>query len=143
MEVRIDPITKTDDYTISRVFLDGADFCYCLEDTDRGLSSDMSLSNIQAVKVYGKTAIPAGRYEVVLTYSNRFRRELPELMDVPGFTGIRIHPGNYNVHTEGCLLFGSSLIPHGVGGSRPIVDRFIKLLKLHLTRGKVHICINR
>lgn len=57
-------------------------------------------------KVYGKTAIPPGRYRVVFTYSNRFQRELPLLMQVPNFTGILIHSGNSAKDTEGCLLPG-------------------------------------
>jgi len=143
MDLRIEPIIKTDDYTISDFLVGDKWFSYCLEDTDRGLSSDMSLSNIQALKVFGKTAIPSGRYEVMLTPSVRFKRDLPILMDVPGFSGVRIHAGSYNVHTEGCLLLGTSLIPHGIGNSRPTVDKFVKLLKAGITQGIVHINVNR
>src|SRR5574343_864662 len=70
--------------------------CYILED------------RIRDKKVYGSTAIPAGRYEIVMMYSPRFGRELPRLLKVPNFDGILIHPGNDQHDTEGCLLPGSS-----------------------------------
>lgn len=59
-----------------------------------------------AVKVPGESAIPAGRYRVALTWSNRLQRVLPLLLDVPGFTGVRIHAGNTAADTAGCLLVG-------------------------------------
>lgn len=68
--------------------------CFILED------------RIRDKKVYGSTAIPAGRYEIVLTYSPKFGRELPRLLKVPNFEGILIHPGNDQGDTEGCLLPG-------------------------------------
>lgn len=79
---------------------------YILEDADRGLESTMTLSEIASKKVYGQTAIPTGRYEIIMSYSNRFKRPLPLLLDVPGFAGIRIHNGSFPEHTEGCLLPG-------------------------------------
>lgn len=64
-------------------------------------------------KVPGETAIPAGEYEILLTWSPRFKTILPLLIDVPGFDGIRIHPGNTADDTEGCLLVGEKIIQHG------------------------------
>lgn len=112
MEIVIDRAWKKDGYTISRVFVDGKrlgdgkKWCSALEDTDRGLSSDMSVDNILSVKVKGKTAIPRGRYRVVVSYSPRFKKMMPLLCSVPGYTGVRIHPGNSAKDTEGCILFG-------------------------------------
>ncbi|MDQ6479786.1 DUF5675 family protein [Dyadobacter sp. LHD-138] len=92
--------------TVSSVTVDGQAHHFILEDRDRGLKSDMPLADIKREKVYGKTAIPTGRYQVAVTYSNRFKRLLPILVNVPGFAGIRIHPGNRHIDTEGCLLPG-------------------------------------
>src|SRR5690348_8184624 len=84
----------TADATISDLLIDNTFSCYILEDVDRGLTSDMSIDDIRKIKVYGKTAIPTGRYELIMSYSNRFKKFLPQLLNVPGFEGIRIHPGN-------------------------------------------------
>lgn len=109
MKIRIDRAWKKSGYTISRVYVDGVLFgCNCLEDTDRGLTQSMSVRDICAKKQYGQTAIPSGEYSVAITYSPRFKKNLPLLENVPGFAGIRIHPGNTAKDTEGCLLFGKN-----------------------------------
>ncbi len=87
-------------YTIGRWSADGVDMgCDSLEDTRRFL-------NQGGTKIAGKTAIPAGTYEVIMSYSPRFRREMPEIIGVPQFTGLRIHSFNESKETEGCLAGG-------------------------------------
>ena len=98
MELQVKRIAKRDTYTIGRLYIDGERFCDTLEDRVRDLSKE--------AKVKGRTAIPTGRYRLVLTYSPRFKRILPLLVDVPFFSGVRIHRGNTAKDTEGCILVG-------------------------------------
>lgn len=94
----------TADATLSTVTVDGLTFGFCVEDEDRGLEAG-------GVKVRAETAIPIGRYKLAPTWSNRFKREMLLVHDVPGFQGIRVHPGNSEADTEGCLLLGLSRDP--------------------------------
>ena len=108
MEIVLTRRWKGENSTISTITVDGMPHQFCLEDTDRNLSSSMKLADIQKNKIYGKTAIPSGRYQVVINHSTRFKRLLPILLNVPGYAGIRIHPGNRHVNTDGCLLLGKT-----------------------------------
>lgn len=85
------------DATIGELFVgDGAErFAYTLEDRVHG-----------GPKIPGQTAIPAGKYPIVLTHSPRFQCEMPLLCDVPDFEGVRVHPGNTPKDTDGCILVG-------------------------------------
>lgn len=84
----------------------------------------------RGVKVYGQTAIPAGTYQVVLNQSPRFKRVLPLLLNVPGFEGIRIHPGNKAEDTDGCILVGDAPAPDWLGQSKVAFDRLFAKLRL-------------
>ena len=88
------------DFTLSMWFVDSKFLCFGLEDTDRHLET------VPDAKVAGKTAIPRGQYGLIISYSPRFKRDLPLLTGVPGFSGVRIHTGNRPEDTEGCLLPG-------------------------------------
>ena len=92
--------------TIGRLLIDGVFQCWTLEDV------------VRPAKIAHETAIPAGTYKVIITESARFKRRLPLLVGVPGFDGIRIHPGNSAADTDGCILVGTSTAPDWVGGSR-------------------------
>lgn len=92
--------------TMGELWINGEKFSDVLEDRDRGLHQFMELEEIKLKKVWGQTAIPYGKYVLVLSYSNKFKRLLPELLSVPGFSGIRIHSGNVPEDTHGCLLVG-------------------------------------
>ena len=130
MEVLIDRAWKKDGYTISRLYVNGKLFgCNTLEDTDRGLRQDMQFEEIKKKKVYGQTAIPCGSYECVYTYSNRFKKMLPLLKDVPGFDGIRIHSGNSAKDTEGCILVGKNNKKGSVSDSRLWTNKLISKMK--------------
>lgn len=86
----------TDKSTGGVLLADGQFICYTIEDIQRPIDQ----------KVAGKTAIPRGRYKIEITRSQRFGRDLPLLIDVPNFAGVRIHPGNTAADTEGCILPG-------------------------------------
>lgn len=106
MEILLNRKYKKKDYTIGKLYIDGTPTCDTIEDCDRGLTSDMSLAEIQKRKVKGETAIPSGRYAVNITWSPKFRRMLPILVNVPGYEGVRIHSGNTAKDTDGCILPG-------------------------------------
>lgn len=101
MRLTLDRTLYEKDATVGDLFIDGEWECHSLEDQVR-----------DGPKVPGQTAIPTGVYEVLITMSPRFKRRLPLLINVPGFDGIRIHPGNTHEDTEGCLLVGERVIRH-------------------------------
>lgn len=119
MKLLLERQDLTDESTIGKLYVDGEFECYTLEDVLR-----------PGQKVYGETAIPAGTYEVIITLSPRFKRKLPLLVKVPGFDGVRIHPGNTKDDTEGCILVGTARKPNMVLNSRVAFNRlFAKLEK--------------
>lgn len=121
MKLKLTRIFKGKDYTIGRLFIDGVYECDVLEDPVRDLSKEE--------KVWGNTAIPEGTYKVVITYSNRFKRDLPLLVNVPHFEGIRIHPGNTAVDTHGCLLVGINNQKGRINNSKITFDKLFAKLK--------------
>ena len=129
MELKIKRIARREDYTIGRMYIDGAYFCDTLEDADRGMKQDMPLSELKEIKVAGRTAIPTGKYCVYLTKSPRFGRVLPLVYDVPAFSGIRIHSGNTHGDTQGCILVGQNKIVGRVINSRQTMDKLMELLE--------------
>ena len=120
MEIILKRIAKKDAYTIGNLFVNGEFVCNTLEDKDRGLTSQMSLEEIKAKKVYGKTAIPYGTYKIDMdTVSPKFKDrswakfcggKLPRLIDVKGYEGVLIHVGNKAEDTLGCILVGENKI---------------------------------
>lgn len=97
MKLKLVRTECNDEETIGELYVDGVFECYTLEDVVRDFS----------IKVHGETAIPYGIYDIIISYSPRFGRYLPLLLDVPNFSGIRIHAGNTHKDTEGCLLVGT------------------------------------
>lgn len=117
MNIQVIAYKKTATTVVSRLYINNHFECFILEDVDRGLKQSMSLSEIQAIKKPGITAIPEGKYILEITYSNRFGKDMPLIVNVPGYEGIRIHPGNYAVNTDGCLLPGTGEVPDMVTNS--------------------------
>lgn len=122
MEIILDRDVRSAKSTMGKIYVDGAFQCFCLEDEDRGLKNTMPLSEISERKIQGKTCIPEGTYKVIVTRSERFGRDLPLLVSVPGYDGIRIHPGNTDVDTEGCILPGEARTVDAVINSRKAFD---------------------
>ena len=94
MRIELVRIAFKDTYTIGKLYVDGKYFSDVLENVDRGLDSSMTESEILKKKVKGQTAIPTGHYVINITYSPKYKRMMPLLLDVKGFSGIRIHSGN-------------------------------------------------
>jgi hypothetical protein len=114
--------------TIGKLYIDGKYECFILEDFDR-LSKGRK-------KIRGITAIPGGTYEISITYSPKFKRKLPVLRNVPGFTGIRIHAGNTAKDTEGCLLPGTTRSEDFVGQSKRAFNKLYRKLERAKREGK-------
>jgi len=111
-----------DDFTLGSLSYDGKHLGYTCEDTDRKLEDGNE-------KVYGKTCIPRGIYPVTVSYSHRFKRPMPEVLDVDGFSGIRIHGGNTSDDTLGCPLLGLQRTQTGVMKCKEVNEKLIQLIE--------------
>lgn len=119
-------------YTIGKFYIDEVYFCDTLEDTVRDLTKEN--------KVYAQTAIPSGVYKVVVTMSNKFKRLLPLLLNVPYFTGIRIHRGNTANDSAGCILLGENKIKGKViNSSKYEIDLTNKLISAQNNKEEITI----
>lgn len=98
MKIEVKRDVRNEKFTLGKMYIDGEFFCYTLEDPVRQAG----------VKIYGDTAIPALSYEVVMSFSEKFRKPLPLLLDVPGFSGVRMHGGNTVKDTLGCVLVANN-----------------------------------
>lgn len=121
MELTLNRIFLGSSATIGELLVNDKHLCDTLEDRVRP----------EGEKVYGKTAIPEGTYEVKLTHSPRFKKILPEILNVPNFSGIRIHTGNSSKDTEGCIIVGTwdGEKEDWVGSSRIAFDELMALLE--------------
>lgn len=152
MKLTLKRIAKRDTYTIGRLYINGEYFCDTLEDKDRGLKQSMSLSEIKAKKVYGKTAIPAGEYEITLhiispKYSKKpwfvkfCGAKMPRILNIPGYDGVLIHPGNSDADTFGCVLVGKNTVVGKVLESKNTFAKLYPILKAASDKGE-RITIN-
>ena len=120
------------------MYIDGKYVCDTLEDTDRGLKQSMPLEEIKKKKIYGKTAIPTGTYKVTMNVvSPRFKNrawakpyggKLPRLLDVPGYEGVLIHPGNSAEDSTACLLVGINSVVGKVMNSQATFKKVMAIL---------------
>lgn len=139
LEILVDRKWKKSTYTIGRMYLDGEFFCNTLEDRDRGLTSEMSLIEINGKKVMHETAIPSGTYEVSLDYvSPKFSQypyymevcggQLPRLLNVKGFSGVLIHVGTNASHSSGCILVGNNTSIGQLSNGKKVFEELYKRL---------------
>ena len=140
MEIIVQRETYTNDSTIGTLTYGGSK-CYTLEDKVRDVNKDGDLNDIGESKVYGETTIPSGRYQVVITFSNRFKKQLPLLINVKGFEGIRIHAGNTKEDTSGCILLGLGKKANMITESKNAMSIFMPWLQKTLKKNKVFIKI--
>ena len=122
MDLELHRIYFSPEYTIGKLFIDGQYFCDTIEDVNRDLNKDGDLLDPGEAKVMHKTAIPFGKYEVIVNVSNRFKRYLPLLLNVPGFDGIRIHNGVDETSSSGCIIVGKNTEKGKVTQSREYMN---------------------
>lgn len=130
MEYRLKRIALKETYTIGRLYRGNEYICDTLEDTVRELPDGEAGP---FYKVPGRTAIPRGRYRVIVNDSPKFKRELPLLLDVPFFSGIRIHRGSKHEHTDGCILVGENTTVGRVNNSWDWEPRVTQMMKADKT----------
>jgi hypothetical protein len=135
MQLRLERVHSDEDDTLGLLYIDGNLFGFVVEDP------------YHKEKIPGKTRIPAGTYKIALTYSPKFKKNMWELLNVPKFTGIRIHPGTIPEDTEGCIMVGYSayLNPDGesrIGDSLVACNKLYTLLENAKDNGEtISICI--
>lgn len=117
--------------TLGTLYANGVKIGYTCEDRDR------KLEEVPAAKIHGQTAIPRGKYRVVLSFSNRFQKIMPEILTVPGFSGVRIHGGNTAEDTEGCPLLGSIKTREGVRSCKEVNALLIATLQQAESEGEI------
>ena len=146
MELTLDRKWRKDTYSIGRLFINGQFFCNTIEDKDRNLYQGMALEDIKRIKVYSETAIPYGRYRISMKRkSPKFSQKkqyqkcdgyLPYLRDVPGFSGVLIHIGNWASDSAGCILVGENKVKGGVVNSTLWFWKLYDILKAADERGE-------
>ena len=107
MELLLERKYPKSNYTISNLYVNGKFYCNVIEDAVRDFNKNGTF-DCGEFKISGHTAIPYGEYEIKVTYSPKFKRELPLLLNVKHFEGIRIHRGNTEKDSSGCLIPGEN-----------------------------------
>lgn len=129
MEIKLHRKWRRKGYSIGILYINGQRICETLEDEDRGLKQELSLPTLKSMKVKGQTAIPVGTYQVLMTFSPKYKRIMPLVSNVPAYEGIRIHSGNTNRDTEGCILCGRNTEVGKVTNSRYWTKKVTELIQ--------------
>lgn len=141
MRITLLRIANRPTYCIGKLYIDGEYFCDTIEDIDRGLDDKMTVEEILKKKIKGQTAIPTGIYTVLLTYSQKYKKAMPLVDGVKGYSGIRIHSGNTSKDTEGCLIVGRNTKVGMVTESRKMYNALFR--ELVKTNERIIIDIRR
>lgn len=147
MKIKVERRWPKPTYTIGRLYIDGIYYCNTLEDRDRGLKQSDPLLYIQKRKIAGETAIPKGTYGVAMNvtspkyagvawYWQFCRGKMPRLLNVPGFDGILIHPGNTALDTLGCILVGKNTKVGRLTESKETFKALYKLMEKAAKKGE-------
>lgn len=128
MKITLKRIALKGTYTIGKLYINGEYFCDTLEDKVRDLNKNGVFDNGEK-KIYGQTAIPYGTYNVKWTYSNKFKKYMPLIENVPSFAGIRIHAGNSSADTQGCILVGENKAVGKVLNSKNTVNKLYPIIE--------------
>ena len=126
MDIHIKRHWYTETSSSGMIVIDGMTEGFTLEDCARP----------DGVKIAGKTCIQPGEYPLVVDMSNRFQRLMPHVLNVPFFTGIRIHMGNDALDTEGCILVGAERGYNAIWGSKVAFDRIFDKIKTAFDKGE-------
>lgn len=132
MKLKLQRYLFADDYTMGLLFIDGIFFCDTIEDKYRG-------QNLTNTKVTNETCVPYGVYSVKITYSSKFKKDMPQLLDVPYFSGVRIHSGNKATDTSGCIIVGVKSKNGEVVESRKTYNALMRRLET-ANNIKIDIC---
>ena len=127
-------------YQVGHLYVDGKYVCDTIEDIDRGLTQQMPLTQIMKIKVKSQTAIPRGRYRVLMNrvspkfsvktyYWNYCRGKVPYLAEVPGFEGILIHMGMSERSSAGCVIVGYNTVVGRLTNSQAAFEKLYGILK--------------
>lgn len=141
MNILVKRIYTNDTYTISHIYADGSYVCDGLEDADRGLDQSMTEAELIKMKVKSRTAIPTGKYKVLMdVISPKFSKKeyykkicggkVPRIVDVKNFLGILIHVGNTHTDTAGCLLVGYNKIKGRLVNSKEAFEKLYRMMKI-------------
>ena len=123
MLIEVKRLEFKDTHTVGKLYINGVYECFTLEDAVRN-----------GTKVLGKTAIPIGTYKLIIDASTRFKQDMPHILDVPDFTGVRIHAGNTSADTDGCILLGTTWAGKDfIGNSKIAYKKFFDKLKQNKT----------
>lgn len=138
MKILVKRIAKLPTYTVGKLYIDNKYICDTIEDTDRGLTQNMSLNEIKSKKIYGKTAIPSGTYKITMnvvspkfkdrSWAKPWKGKIPRLLNVTGFDGVLLHVGNAADDSLGCLIVGENKVVGKVINSTVTFNRLMQIL---------------